>query len=91
MAHTRQLHLMAESTGCGITHCYADVLDRSDNTSLQAAYSLKGGHNDVEGDAVLSVVPGSPLMPTENINLPLGNIPFPSKANFSRSRQQHNC
>jgi hypothetical protein len=50
--------------------------------SLREAYSLKGGHNDVQGDAVLSGLPGTPLMLTENVNTTLGDIPPPTRLTF---------
>jgi hypothetical protein len=72
---------MAESTGCGITHCYAGLPNHPDNMSVQEAYNLKGRHDNVQGDTVLSVAPGTPLMLTENINTTLGDIP-PTRLTF---------
>jgi hypothetical protein len=69
-------HMMAQSTGSGIVHFYANIIDRSDKMSRREAYGLKGGHKDVKGNAILSVLPDTLLMLTENINSTLGKTSF---------------
>ena len=46
--------------------------------SLSEAYSLKGGTKKLKGDGILSVIPGAPLLITQNISSSLGI------SNFSR-------
>src|SRR5205809_2231656 len=46
-----------------ITHCHANITKR-DGMSLFEAYSVKGGPSKINGDGILSVIPGAPLLVT---------------------------
>ena len=53
-----------------ITHCLANTMKR-DRMSLSEAYGVKGGRAKVKGDGILSVIPSTPLLVTQNIDIPL--------------------
>ena len=53
-----------------ITHCLAKIT-KCNRMSLSEAYGVKGGHAKVKGDGILSVIPGTPLLVTQNIDIPL--------------------
>ena len=42
--------------------------------SRSEVYNIKGGRSKVKGDGILSVIPGTPLMIMENIDIPLGLV-----------------
>ena len=42
--------------------------------SLSEVYNIKGGRSKIKGDGILSVIPGAPLMITDNIDIPLGLV-----------------
>ena len=53
-----------------ITHCLAKMT-KHNRMSLSEAYGVKGGRAKVKGDRILSVIPGTPLLVTQNIDIPL--------------------
>ena len=54
-----------------ITHCLANITKRN-GMSQSEAYAVKGGPSKIKGDGILSVIPGAPLLVTQNIDIPLG-------------------
>ena len=42
--------------------------------SLSEVYNVKGGRAKVKGDAILSVIRGSPLLVMDNIDIDLGLV-----------------
>ena len=43
---------------------------------LSDIYGLRVGHKGMKGDAILPLLPGTPLMLTKNIDIPLGKCPI---------------
>ena len=64
-----------------ITHCLANIT-KCDGMSLFEAYSVKGGPSKINGDGILSVIPGAPLLVTQNIDIPLGDSKLYSQTNL---------
>jgi hypothetical protein len=86
-----KLEEMSQSYDVPITHCLANIKDRG-GVSLSKVYSLKGGRTKVQGDGILSVIPGAPLLITQNINIPLGIFQFEhSRLTCARSCQWCHC
>ena len=56
-----------------VTHCIANIQKRVGIT-IQDAYQCKYGESGMDGDAVLALAPGVPLLITRNINQHLGTI-----------------
>ena len=71
----KRVHSLAESSATPIVYCVAKVTKRN-GMSLPKVYGLRLGHKRVLGDAILPLLPGTPLMITTNINTPLGTHPF---------------
>jgi len=69
--NTDKLREISQSSGLPITHCLASIQDRH-KMSLSEVYGLKGGTNKLKGDGILSVIPGAPLLITQNIYSSLG-------------------
>src|SRR5271169_1702373 len=68
-----------------ITHCLAKITERN-RMSLSEAYGVKGGRTNVKGDGILSVIPGTPLLVTQNIDIPLGDSKLYSMLIYNRPR-----
>jgi len=66
-----RLQKASQSSDIPITHCLANIKSRA-KMSLLEAYNVKGGRSKVQGDGMLSVIPGAPLLITKNIDIPLG-------------------
>ena len=66
-----KLREASEVSGIPITHCLANITSRT-KMSLLEAYNVKGGRMDVNGDGILSVIPGAPLLITQKIDISLG-------------------
>jgi hypothetical protein len=68
-----RLQVASHASDVPITHCLADIKTRT-KMSRSEVYNIKGGRSKVKGDGILSVIPGAPLMITENIDIPLGLV-----------------
>src|SRR5436190_17540871 len=68
-----RLQVASQVSDVPITHCLADIKTRT-KMSRSEVYNVKGGRSNVKGDGILSVIPGAPLMITENIDIPLGLV-----------------
>ena len=66
----QKLFALSETTDIPITYCVATILDKH-NMSLDEIYQIKSD-SKTPGDAILTLLPGCPLMITKNINRPLG-------------------
>lgn len=66
-----KLREASEVSGIPITHCLANITSHT-KMSLSEAYSVKGGRSKVNGDGILSVIPGTPLLITRKIDISLG-------------------
>ena len=60
-----RLQVASQVSDVPITHCLADIKSRT-KMSRSEVYNIKGGRSKVKGDGILSVIPGTPLMITEN-------------------------
>jgi PIF1-like helicase len=68
-------------SGVPITYCAARIRDR-EGISLHAAYNICAGEGKAKGDGILCLLPGTPLMVMDNINVPHRESPpicFPSQ------------
>ena len=70
----KRVHYLSESTGTPVTYCVARERSRI-GISHSQVYTLRVGHNNIKGDAILPLIPGAPLMVTQNIDRPLGRWP----------------
>src|SRR5947199_1411996 len=68
-----RLQVASQASDVPIIHCLADIKTRT-KMSRSEVYNIKGGRSKVKGDGILSVIPGAPLMITENIDIPLGLV-----------------
>ena len=66
-----KLREASEISGIPITHCLVNITSHI-KMSLSEAYSVKGGRSKVNGDGILSVIPGMPLLITQKIDISLG-------------------
>jgi hypothetical protein len=66
-----RLQKASQSSDIPIAHCLANIQSHA-KMSLSEAYNVKGGRSKVQGDGILSVTPGAPLLITQNIDIPLG-------------------
>jgi PIF1 helicase. len=71
--NTEKLREASQALNIPITHCLANIKTRL-NMSLSEVYNVKGGTKTLKGDGILSVIPGAPLIITQNINSPLGML-----------------
>jgi len=62
------------ASGVAITYCVAKIADRK-GMSVQAAYNICGGEGNSKGDAILCLLPGTPLMITQNVRVSHGISP----------------
>ena len=69
----KRLQVASQASDVPIIHCLADIKTRT-KMSRSEVYNIKGGRSKVKGDGILSVIPGAPLMITENIDIPLGLV-----------------
>ena len=69
----KRLQVASQASDVRITHCLADISSRI-KMSLSEVYNIKGGRSKIKGDGILSVIPGTPLMIKDNIDIPLGLI-----------------
>ena len=67
----KRLHSLSESTGAPVTYCMTRERSRI-GISHSQVYTLRVGHKNVKGDAILPLILGAPLMVTQNIDRPLG-------------------
>jgi len=67
------LQVASQTSDVPITHCLADIKSRT-KMSRSEVYNVKGGRSKVKGDGILSVIPGAPLMITDNIDIALGLV-----------------
>ena len=73
----QKIHQVSEQTGVPIIYCVADVLKREGGMSMDAALGARySGSGPIAGDAILPVLPYTPLMLTQNFNIPLGIFPI---------------
>src|SRR6266496_4161371 len=68
-----RLQVASQASNVPITHCLADIKTHT-KMSRSEVYNVKGGRSNVKGNGILSVIPGAPLMITENIDIPLGLV-----------------
>ena len=76
----KKLHFLSESMGIPVTYCVAKEKSRT-GMSHKQVYTLRVGHKNVKGDAILPLLPDSPLMITQNIDPTLGESLFNKIAN----------
>ena len=69
--NTQRLHAAAQLAQIPVTYCVAKVVERND-MPLSDIYTLRVGNKGMKGDAILPLLPGTPLMLTKNIDIPLG-------------------
>jgi PIF1-like helicase len=67
----RMLQRDARSRNIPITYCIAKDEERI-GIPRSKFYRLRLGHNNVKGDAILPLIPGAPLMVSDNVDKPLG-------------------
>ena len=82
-----KLHAAASLTNTLITYCMARIIKKR-GMSTELVYKLRMGNKNVQGDAVLALIPGAPLQLTKNISVPLGNSRRLSRLIISRSRKR---
>ena len=72
-----KIHQVSQETGVPIIYCVANVLKREGGISMDAALAARySASGSVVGDAILPILPGTPLMLTQNSNIPLGIFPI---------------
>jgi PIF1-like helicase len=71
--NAERLQQYADILNYDVTHCIALIRQRVDVT-IQEAYQCKYGELGMEGDAVLALAPGVPLLITKNISQSLGML-----------------
>ena len=71
----KRVHSLTESSATPIVYCVAKV-KKHNAMSLPKVYSLRLGHKHILSDAILPLLPGTPLMITTNINTTLGTHPL---------------
>ena len=69
--NAQRLHAAAQLAQIPVTYCVAKLVERS-GMPLSDVYSLRVGNKSMKGDAILPLLPGTPLMLTQNIDIPLG-------------------
>ena len=75
--NVEKIHQVSEETGVPIIYCIADILKREGGISIDAALGARyTGSGPIAGDAILPVLPGAPMMLTQNVNVPLGMFPI---------------
>jgi hypothetical protein len=62
-------------SGVPITYCVANISQRK-GISLHAAYNICAGEGKSKGDGILCLLPGTPLMITDNIKVSHREFPF---------------
>src|SRR5271155_2283070 len=75
--NSERLQQMAALNGDEIVYCTAKVLDKAKdmkNSSLNAIYSIRQSSKPRHEDAVLALIPGAPLLITQNIDSSLGLV-----------------
>ena len=72
-----KIHQVSEEIGLPIVYCIANILKREGGMSMDAALSARySTSGSILGDAILPVLPGTPLMLTQNFNIPLDIFPI---------------
>ena len=71
--NAQRLHIAAQLAQIPVTYCVAKVVERS-GMPLSDVYALRVGNKGMKGDAILPLLPGTPLMLTKNIDIPLGYL-----------------
>ena len=72
-----KIHQVSQETGVPIIYCVANVLKREGGMSMDAALAARySASSSIAGDAILPILPGTPLMLTQNFNIPLGIVPI---------------
>jgi len=72
-----KIHQVSEETGVPIIYCIADILKREGGISIDAALGVRySASGPIAGDAILPMLPGAPMMLTQNFNIPLGMFPI---------------
>ena len=69
--NAQRLHAAAQLTQTPVTYCVATMMKRS-GMPLSDIYSLRVGNKGMKGDAILPLLPGTPLMLMQNIDISLG-------------------
>jgi PIF1-like helicase len=65
---------MAQEQGVDITYCLAKVLHKSPNISNETIYKIRQQSKYDSQDAILALIPGCPLMVTQNQNSEIGLV-----------------
>ena len=68
--NTQRLHAVAQLAQLPVTYCVATVVEKN-AMPLSDIYGLRVGDKGMKGDAILPLLPGTPLMLTKNIDIPL--------------------
>jgi len=68
---------MAAFNGDEIVYCTAKVVDKAKDMNLNGIYNIRQSTQPRHEDAVLALIPGAPLLITQNIDSSLGKISFP--------------
>ena len=76
--NVQKIHQVSEQTGVPIIYCIAGILKREGGISIDAALGVRytGSDPRIAGDAILPVIPGAPMMLTQNVNVPLRMLPI---------------
>jgi len=75
--NSERLQQMAALNGDEIVYCTAKVLEKAKDmkdSSLNAIYSIRQSSKPRQEDAVLALIPGAPLLITQNIDSSLGLV-----------------
>ncbi len=70
-----KLREASEVSGIPITYCLANIMNHT-KMSLSEVYNVKGGQLKVNGDGILSVIPGVSLLIMQKIDISLGIFNF---------------
>jgi hypothetical protein len=85
--NTQRLHAAAQLAQLPVTYCVVKVIERS-GMPLSDIYSLRVGNKGMKGDAILPLLPGTPLMLMKNIDIPLGKLHIFTCLIYSRTSQR---
>jgi PIF1-like helicase len=69
----KRLELAAKRRRTQITYCLADVLE-ANKVSVDEIYRITSRRDDADGDSVLGLIPGAPIMLTKNLDLERGLV-----------------
>src|SRR5271167_4939140 len=72
--NSERLQQIATLKGQEIVYCIAKVLSKSDNMNIDDIYRIQQNIKSRHEDAVLALIPGAPLLITQNINSSLGLV-----------------